>query len=207
MGRFPWERYGGDDIEAAVAIMLLRENTAAQRIRPSQGDGGVDILVPLSGNQWEVYQVKGFTKRLDSSQKSQIRKSWKRLLKFTAARGISVSAWHVVRPLDPTHPDREWLDALTGDSGVPCDWIGLSTLEGWAARYRDVMDYMFADGQARVHEMLRELLSAASMSRAFDAGELTTPAESAAGLESLYKALNRSDPHYRYEVPPGCGER
>jgi len=37
------------DIEQVVAILLCRENPAAVRVRPSRGDGGIDILVPLYG--------------------------------------------------------------------------------------------------------------------------------------------------------------
>src|SRR5689334_15460479 len=118
-GREPWERYSGDEIEAVVAIMLLREYPRGRRVRPSQGDGGVDVLVPHGARRWEVYQVKGFTAALTSSHKRQISESWRRLREFTSDRNIEVTAWHVVRPIDPTHEDDTWLQELTKNSDIP----------------------------------------------------------------------------------------
>jgi hypothetical protein len=52
-----------------VAILLCRENPAAVRVRPSRGDGGIDILVPLYGTGTvAVYQVKLFTANLTRGQ-------------------------------------------------------------------------------------------------------------------------------------------
>lgn len=206
MSRVPWERYVGDDIEAVIAVMLLREKPAGQRIRPSRGDGGVDVLIPISKSVWEVYQVKGFTAPLNASQKRQITKSWDRLRSFTSKRNVEVSAWHVVRPLDPTHEDRDWLAELTDGAGIPTDWIGLSTVDGWAAKYPDAIDYYLRDSKERVLEQAKQLLSADSLGKT----DLTMPADAVDGLESLHRALNSSDPHYRYDLhvehAPGPGE-
>lgn len=196
MSRVPWERYVGDDIEAVIAVMLLREHPAGQRIRPSRGDGGVDVLIPVSETLWEVYQVKGFTVSLNASQKSQIKKSWDRLRTFVAQRQVEVSAWHVVRPLDPTHEDRDWLAELTDGASIPTDWIGLSTVDGWAAKYPEVIDYYLRDSKERVLEQAKYLLSADSLRK----NSLTVPADATDGLESLHRALNSSDPHYRYDL-------
>jgi hypothetical protein len=209
-GRVPWERYEGDDIEAVVAIMLLRDFPHGQRIRPAKGDGGVDVLIPHEDGQWEVYQVKGFTTSLDSSQKRQITKSWNRLIKFTSERDISLKAWHVVRPLDPTHPDRKWLRELTDGADFPCDWVGLSTVDGWAAKYPDVIDYYLLGGQQRVLDQVRTFLAAASLDQAIQSGSVVEPARAIDGLIDLHDALNASDPHYRYEIhveqAPRAGE-
>jgi len=60
------------DIEQVVAILLCRENPPAVRVRPSRGDGGIDILVPLDGTATvAVYQVKSFTSNLTRGQKAQ----------------------------------------------------------------------------------------------------------------------------------------
>ncbi|MFC4054609.1 hypothetical protein ACFOY4_33385 [Actinomadura syzygii] len=199
-GRVPWERYEGDDIEAVIAIMLLREIPHGQRIRPSKGDGGIDILVPHGDGSWEVYQVKGFTASLNASQKRQITKSWNRLLEFTSARNISLRAWHVVRPLDPTHPDRDWLAELTEGRNFPCDWIGLTAIDGLAAKYPEVVDYYLLGEKERVLEQVKTFLAAASFDQAIRSGSVSEPAQAIQGLIDLHNALNKTDPHYRYEI-------
>lgn len=90
-GRVPWSTYNGDDIEAVVAIMLLRQFPHGWRVRPSQGDGGLDVVVPHGTHDWDVYQVKGFTRTLSASHKTQITKSWKRMLKYTTERQVRVN--------------------------------------------------------------------------------------------------------------------
>lgn len=197
-GREPWERYSGDEIEAVVAIMLLREFPHGRRIRPSQGDGGVDVLVPHGARRWEVYQVKGFTTALSSSHKRQIGNSWRRLRKFTDDRNIEVAAWHVVRPIDPTHEDDAWLQELTRNSGIPSDWTGLATIDGWAARYPDVTDYYLHGGRDEVLEQARLFLQAAQVDQSLESGRLVEPIRAVQGLLSWSRALNSIDPHFRY---------
>lgn len=198
MSRIPWERYGGDDVEAVVAIMLLRDIPQAQRIRPSKGDGGIDVLVPLPDGRWEIYQVKGFAKSLNSSHKTQIRNSWNRVLKFAKGKA-NIAAWHVVRPIDPTHEDREWLEELTAGEDFPSDWVGLTTIDGWAARYPEVVDYYLGDGRERLESSLQRLASGLSLIGAGTAGTLSTPAQSVEGLGAIYSSINALDPHFRYE--------
>lgn len=56
------------DVEQVVAILLCREKPRGCAARPSRGDGGIDILVPLDGGGTvAVYQVKSFTSNLTSS--------------------------------------------------------------------------------------------------------------------------------------------
>src|SRR3954470_2275327 len=100
LARIEWTRLSGDDAEAAVGIMLCRENPAATRIRPSKGDRGVDVYVP-GEDGWTVYQVKSFTGRLTSSHKRQITKSWTRFSELVAEKKLKIAAWHCVRPENP----------------------------------------------------------------------------------------------------------
>jgi hypothetical protein len=199
-GRVPWGRYDGDDIEAVMAIMLLREHPHGQRIMPARGDGGIDVLISHSDGQWEIYQVKGFTLRLDASQKRQIKKSWDRLLKTVSERNIRIKAWHVVRPRDPTLPDRDWLDELTTGKDFLCDWVGLATVDGWAAKYQEVIDYYLYGNKDRLLDRVKTFLAAASLDRAIESGRVVEPAKAIDGLIDLHRALNDNDPHYRYEM-------
>ncbi|WP_144444954.1 hypothetical protein [Corynebacterium striatum] len=45
MGRIEWSRYSGEDIEHAIAMFIASEDQYAEKISPSRGDGGIDILV------------------------------------------------------------------------------------------------------------------------------------------------------------------
>jgi len=44
-GRIPWSRYAGEDVEAVVAMLVLGDHPHGRRMLPSQGDGGIDVLV------------------------------------------------------------------------------------------------------------------------------------------------------------------
>jgi hypothetical protein len=202
-GRVPWERYDGNEIEAVIAMMLLRQHPHGQRIRPSQGDGGIDVLIPHAPHRWEVFQVKKFTTTRNSSQERKIRESWNRLLAYTKEKNIRVTAWHVVRPIDPTREDREWLTALTQDSGIPSNWIGLTTVDNWAADYPQIIDYYFNHGQQYVLDTTRTLVQALSVTGSTEPHAVLQPAAALASIRSIVAALNKTDPHYHYRLTAG----
>ncbi|MFJ9782616.1 hypothetical protein ACIRSS_23750 [Amycolatopsis sp. NPDC101161] len=199
-GRVPWERYSGDEIEAVIAMMLLREHPRGQRIRPSRGDGGIDVLVPHASHRWEVFQIKKFTTTRDRSQERQITKSWNSLLAYTKEKNIRVTAWHVVRPIDPTREDREWLSELTADSGIPSDWIGLTTVDNWAADYPQIVDYYFNNGQQYVLDTARTLVQTLGVTGATEPSTVLQPVAALASIRSIVSALNKTDPHYKYRL-------
>jgi len=68
-------------------MLLCRENPKAQRIRPSQGDGGIDVYVP-NGDSMIVYQVKAVSSNLTSNQKRQITNSLDRVVAYAAIHGL-----------------------------------------------------------------------------------------------------------------------
>ncbi|MFJ2834605.1 hypothetical protein ACIO52_04515 [Nocardia sp. NPDC087230] len=117
MARVPWAALSGDEVEAVVSILLYNEYPRAQRIRPSQGDFGIDVIVPRSApphEVWDVYQVKKFATNLDSSQKTQIEKSFRRLMIGLVRKKIPVGDWYLVMPLDPTIENKldEWFSDM-----------------------------------------------------------------------------------------------
>jgi hypothetical protein len=196
MARVEWSRRTAEEVETVIGVMLCRANPAAIRVRPSQGDKGVDVYVPKDG-KWTVYQVKSFTGSLTSSQKRQIRKSWESFLRFVEEKSLVVEAWYLIRPENPTWEDQEWLEHLTDGAGFPCSWQGLDHCEALAADHQPVVDYYLFDGKDRLQEALRHLLTAMQVSGA--SADLTTPADAVEGLDSLHVALNSHDPHYRYD--------
>ncbi|RDH13850.1 hypothetical protein DVB88_00300 [Tsukamurella pulmonis] len=154
-----WTRLSGDDVEALISMFVCRENPQTYRVRPSSGDGGVDVCVPLGDGHVEIYQVKRFAANLGSGEKQQIVKSHKRIHEYAKERGWTVDTWKLTLPLDRTPENDLWLEELESTGGIPCEWVGLSVVEGWAARYGDIVDYYLADGRARLLEDLARFTS------------------------------------------------
>lgn len=116
MARVPWAALGGDEVEAVVANLLYNEHRRAWRIRPSQGDYGIDVVVPrdVGGSVvWDVYQIKKFALNLDDSQKRKIEQSFRRLMIGLVRKGLPLGDWYLVMPLDPTLDNLlEWFEKM-----------------------------------------------------------------------------------------------
>jgi hypothetical protein len=136
VSRIEWGRYGAD-IEHVIGMLLCASNPDAQLIRPSQGDGGIDVLVPVDSDDRhiDVYQVKRFHEHLDSSQKGQIKESLRRLVSFTADDSYRVRNWYATMPLLRTNEYRDWLDEIAAQTGANfrCEWRGLHFIDTLAA--------------------------------------------------------------------------
>lgn len=48
MARVEWSALGGDEIEALLSNLFYNRHERAIRIRPDQGDHGVDLILPAS---------------------------------------------------------------------------------------------------------------------------------------------------------------
>ncbi|GAB3236916.1 hypothetical protein GCM10027447_35650 [Glycomyces halotolerans] len=201
--RVSWSRYSGEDVEHTVAMLLARRYPNATRIRPSQGDGGIDILVPVDTG-YAVWQVKRFAENLSSNQKTQIENSIAHLQEFIEQRGLPVLEWRLIMPLDPTHENREWLDDLLRNADFNHYWHGLVVVDDLAAEYPDVIDYYLRDGKDRLNAAMTNLGAAMSLQGArppFTAGDATM------GLTGIFETLNQTDPHYRYEFDVSAERR
>jgi hypothetical protein len=115
-GRVDWGARDGNEVEAVIANLLYNDNGRAVRVRPGQGDYGIDVLVPATGNSepWDIYQVKKYAANLSSSQKTKIVKSFSRLLIGLVRKGLPIHDWYLVTPLDPTviNDLRGWFSRL-----------------------------------------------------------------------------------------------
>lgn len=203
MAPVPWHSLDPTRSEKFISIMILRDNPKGRRRQPSSGDRGVDVLVPVPDDpsRFDVYQIKYFYQRLSSSQRNQISNSAATLLRAVREGKISVREWHLVLPLDPTEGDEEWLTGLFEGTEIATFWKGESHLEGWAAKYSDVVDYYINDG----HERTREL-----MSRVLTLAEFNSDERGAVSVDSaieimnaLRERLNGLEPHYRFEILTG----
>ncbi|WP_345710231.1 hypothetical protein [Kineococcus glutinatus] len=115
-----WAALSGDEVETVLSNLFYNWNNRALRIRPAQGDFGLDIIIPTDGHtivgkdaQWDVYQVKKFASNLTDGQKGQIEKSFGRVLIGLVRRGFPMRDWYLVAPLDPTLPNlQDWFAQL-----------------------------------------------------------------------------------------------
>jgi hypothetical protein len=194
-----WTRLSGEATEELVAVLLCRRHPSATVIRPSRGDGGIDLLVPRDDGGYEVYQVKKFSTNLTSRQKGQITTSYERVQQHCSEQELDVRAWHLTMPLNPTNENLAWLTDLTSRSAFSCDWRGYNFVEGLAAEFPDVIDYYLHDGAGRLAEVVGKLTEAMHMPPKTDGAGLITPAQVAEHLGSLQPALD-TDPHFRYAI-------
>ena len=205
MTRIEWTRKTADEVEDAVSMILCRLNPAAFRVRPSRGDGGIDVCVPKGDGHYEVYQVKKFAENLSPNQKRQIAKSHLQLRNFAAEHGWTIDRWYLVLPLDPTPENVQWFEELASEGSFPCEWRGLSHVEGWVAQFPDVVDYYFEDGRARLQEALAQFTALSGIPMSPDsvpnAQSFPTlaPSDVQNGIAQLRETLNARDPHYLYD--------
>ena len=214
MSRVPWITLEPTQTETIIAVMLCRLNPSAVRIRPSQGDGGIDVI-QITPDGWIVDQIKYFAEKLDDNQKKQIFKSFGKVRAFAAEKGASIAEWHLVTPLDPTKENRlDWFRDITADADFACEWRGEAHVDGWAAMFPEVIDYYLRDGKDRLAQLVTAV---ASLCKLFNDSDTVVqqgalePADTMTGLRAVYEALNAHDPHYRYgfsvdgelvDVPP-----
>jgi hypothetical protein len=114
MGRIEWLALSGDEVETLLANLIYNRDGRAIRIRPAQGDYGIDIVIPTRADpeKWDVYQVKKFAQNLTADQKSQIVTSFGRVLLGMVRRNVPLNDWYLVLPLDPTLENLDWLKGV-----------------------------------------------------------------------------------------------
>lgn len=193
-GRIPWTRYSGEDVESVLATFISLEERDTIKIRPSRGDGGIDLIVYLDAETVDVYQIKKFAENLNSSQKAQIENSWQELSTTVADLHLKINSWHLVMPLDPTNENLKWAKELVEPSGTQLIWDGLSRVDGWASKHPEVIDYYFSNGKEEVSEYAARLLSLANLPNCSD------PAILENRLRDLCSHLDKLDPYYAYSV-------
>lgn len=194
-----WTRLSGDAIEELVAVLLCRRFPAATLVRPSQGDGGIDVLVRLPPGGVEVYQVKKFYSNLEAGQKKQIANSFARLEKYREAESLDVRAWHLTLPLNPTNENLKWLGEVTKAATYECDWRGLTFVDGLAAEFPDVIDYYLHDGADRLAAVVTQLTETMRLEPKAEGQGIVTPAQLVEYLHSVQPLLD-TDPHFKYAI-------
>jgi hypothetical protein len=187
MTRVEWSALSGDDVEAVLSNLIYNRHSRALRIRPSQGDYGIDVIVPTetTPETWDVYQIKKFALNLTTGQKTQIKDSFKRILLALVRRDVPLNNWYLVTPLDPTLENlldwfkqmpEEAIAELTADPKVALTdeekatirawrndplrvigWKGLNFCENLAADFPYVIDYYIHGGRERLRGATAEI--------------------------------------------------
>lgn len=198
MARIEWSALSGDEVETVVSMLIYNKHPRATRIRPSQGDFGIDVMVPHAADgalatsaggaqdpvQMDVYQIKKFATNLESTQKTQIENSFRRVLIGLIRRGIALTDWYLVMPLDPTLENLDWftqmpddvIDRMFADTNLALTdkekttitawrkapdriikWEGLLYCESLASKYWFVADYYLHGGNERIRDAVAEV--------------------------------------------------
>lgn len=200
MSRLEWTRYNGDDIEALVAMFISGDYPAAERITPSVGDGGIDVLVKT--DKTRVYQVKQFTGPLSSGQKKQVKKSVDRLCTDPRVKDLQVDEWHLVMPWDATLETKKWVTEYVTGKGLPAPiWDGLTQCDFWASKYPHVVDYYLHGNEQRIREVALSIIQGLRLKNIREEDvQSRDVADFADELRNTVAVLNREDPFYSYGI-------
>lgn len=198
MDRFDWGRRSGEDVEEAIAMFIQREHFFAQGIKPSQGDGGIDVQVPTATG-YEVYQIKRFAATLAPSQKRQIKDSFNTLVSHAAKTGMKVEHWYLVTPMEPSSGARDWFKTLTVGANFPCTWLDIRWVDNQAADHPQVLDYFFNGGREELLKTRALLDQYKTARRDVERGNTVTPDDMRQTLSGMRPLLERFDPFYHWD--------
>lgn len=206
MSAIPWTVVDPDTIERMIAVGLCRRHKHARRIRPSQGDGGLDVLVPVPDQTQlhvENYQVKKFADGLNDSRERQIKKSLKSAIDThnTAGFGYRISKWYLTLPMDLTREQERWLFGLSEelDCPFPVEVFGLTQIEELLLESPNIREYYLGDGLDRIREAMAQMTNLKDLT-GLAADPLAIAANDATGpLAELHRTINTVDPHFSYD--------
>lgn len=182
-------------------MLLCSRYPNAVRVRPSQGDGGIDVFLPGPagwGKERAVWQIKRYCDNLGGTEKRAIKRSFSRVIETSCKEGWRITEWHLVMPLDPTSQNLGWLDSHVADAGFRCETHGLMFCDTLAANYPKIIDYYLRDGKERLQAEMDNLTRILSGRLNRQEDEPLMPADVLTDLISIYKALNACDPFYKY---------
>lgn len=189
----------GGLFEKIVGCLIGIEHPECVRVRPGQGDGGVDIFDPagIARAEVEVYQAKYYPNQL---QWTKIATSLERLRSGSWC-GRRVRKWYLTVPKQPTPADIAKLDKLAESFPFDLAWFAEDRLAALAAAHPEVGDYYLGDGRAQLKRVIQDwetcLLRIGS-------GESPRIEDVQDRLKEIRSALGRHDPHFQYglEVHP-----
>jgi hypothetical protein len=150
-------RIGGEGIEDFAATCLRQRYDDALQTQPASGDGGIDVFRDTQDGLI-VWQIKKFTSPLTTSQKQQVKRSWKRFWDTHVAAGRKIKKYYLATPWTPTDGQREWFNEVTRKAAFPTQWDGAAFFDGLAAEFPATADRFF-----KVPELLENMVNAKAM--------------------------------------------
>lgn len=187
MSRVKWEELNPSLYEDMVAVVLSNiYPEAAERIDGSGGDGGRDVQLRY-GSELDGFELKGFTGRVSSGRRAQVKRSLLR------AAFLGLRSWTLVVPIDPTPGEQRWFESLKSLIGCPITWRGLTWLDARMAERPFVARYFIERLQDEVLALLVEL-------NAEDAAMQAGVPDAMTRVQRLVSRANELDPYYRFEI-------
>lgn len=196
MSRIDWGRRSGEEVETVAGILLSRRFGKVERIKPSQGDGGLDVI-RRDPDGWTVWQVKKYSAQPNSTQRGKIEQSLNRAAEYAAKEEVPLREWILLTPVTPTTQSLEWFRNLTDRCPFDCRWHGEDYFDDLASNAQDIVDYYLRDGKGRLAVALAELNSFVHR----PSGELSAiePVTAEGSLAATHALINKLDPHFRYD--------
>ncbi|WP_346845955.1 hypothetical protein [uncultured Rothia sp.] len=192
-GRIDWGAYSGEYIEAIIAMFIANEYPwRVEQVQPSQGDGGIDILINFSTGV-NVVQVKKFSSSPNSSQKRQIKKSIDRIITDTRVNEYNILQYYIALPSNVTLETKEEISSYGKSKGLQeINWIDLATINGWAAKYPEIIDYYLYGQRDTIKKKAQEL------AQSFVDLKDKNLFEQFIDFQKLSNNLNKISLHYEY---------
>jgi hypothetical protein len=189
----PWEQISSDQYEKLVSILLSQINSRTRRIDGSGGDGGRDVQFQATDGL-HVFQLKGFTGRLDERRRRQVVRSLEK------AATLGPVDWTLVVPIDPTPRELTWFEGLRDSVPFGIEYLGRTWLDAQMASRPAIGRYVREDAANEIARLAQVL----NQERAVLAGGAPDALQRAG---SVVDQLNAMDPFYRYEITLGESRR
>lgn len=155
-----YDEAGARDIFEKICINLFQSmyGPKVKSVKPSQGDGGLDVLVGDLPSPYKVYQCKFFLKKIENSQKQQIRESFK-----TVTTNYSISEWYLCLPKILTESEllwwSKWKNEKESETGIKIELCDGSYLLNNLKKFDIYTEAFDDDIRISLEEILLELTS------------------------------------------------
>lgn len=209
----PWTVTDPETIERMIAVGLCRRYKHARRVKPSRGDGGLDVLVPAPGRTQlhvENYQVKKFADELNDSRRQQIKKSLTTAIATHEATtyDYTIVKWHLALPMDLTREQEKWLFDLADElkAPFPIEVFGLTAIEELLLDAPNIREYYLGDGMEKVNQMLSQMANLTGLKEFITDPTRLEPVDATGSLAELHSHINAADPHFDYDYQVTAGQ-
>lgn len=179
--------------EQVVGCLMSNANPEAMRVRPSTGDGGVDVFVPVDDGVIDVYQLKYSRQNIP----------WRRVEESLTPLGDGVWSgrtirnWHLTVPRQPTPHQIRKLDTYADSVPFRLGWFAEDALAALHLRFPSVWDYYMRNGQQQLDQLMDDWETVLTPVRAGVQPRIEHVQDR---LTEIAEILGRKDPHLDYGV-------